>query len=172
MLGVTGSRNLSAKSIVLVNHLLFRIGVDDQGIAVGCCPTGLDSIVRDSKLNVKVFRAASRKPADLVARSAALVRAVAESSDPALFAWPGCKCPGSVVPSPSVSECFCGGGSGSWATAAFSVGLGVPLFVFCVPATFLPVAWPAWPGKWVVAYRFGCSCFEFVPSASQLTLFS
>ena len=169
MLGMSGARKLSSRLIAQVNHLLSRIGVDDQGIAVGCCPTGLDLVVRQSKLDVKVFHAASRKPADLVARSVAMVRAVQESSDPALFVWPSVKCPCSVSPSPSATACFCGGGSGSWATAAFAAGLGVPLFVFGVPATSLPFTWP---GEWLVTHRFGCSCFQFVPSASpQFFLF-
>jgi len=83
--------------------------------------------------------------AALVARSVALVQAVAASSRPALVAFVSSPCPAGLVPSPSPSVCFCGLGSGSWASLALAAGLGVPVFVFwCAPGQPSLPAWGSW----------------------------
>jgi len=46
-----------------------------------------------------------------------------------------------VVPSASPSRCFSGGGSGSWASAALAVGLGVPVLLWLPVGVQPPAAW-------------------------------
>jgi len=56
-------------------------------------------------------------------------------------------CPSGVAPAAAASACFCGGGSGSWASLAFALGQpGCSALVFCPPAA-----------AWSVPQRFGCS---------------
>jgi hypothetical protein len=73
-----------------------------------------------------------------------------------------------LVPSPSSSRCFSGLGSGSWATLALAVGLGVPCAVFLgsgsVPAGFsVPSVW--------CARSVGGGWWVCQPHAVQLSLF-
>lgn len=114
-------------------------------VAVGCAG-GVDAAVRVSVLGASVFSAASFSASSwagrLVLRSAAVVRFVASASSRAggsvFVVFPSAVCPAGLVPSPVVSACFAGFGSGSWASAAFAAGLGVPLLVFS------PVGVPSW----------------------------
>ncbi len=157
LVGFSGSRSLSASAGGVVGPLVASVAASGRGEAVGCA-SGLDQLVRLACPSAVVFRAASRRPAALVARSVSLVRAVAASgSGCGLVVFPGCACPAGLLPSSVPSRCFCGLGSGSWASAALAAGLGVPVVVFGVPLSSLPAAWGAWSpagvGVWAVGWR-------------------
>jgi hypothetical protein len=110
-------------------------------VAVGCA-SGVDAAVRSGLEGACVFRAASFSAsswsARLALRSAAVVRAGSGRSPSLVVVFPSSVCPAGLVPSSSPSLCFRGLGSGSWASAAFAAGLGVPLLVFA------PLGVPAW----------------------------
>jgi hypothetical protein len=110
-------------------------------VAVGCA-SGVDAAVRSGLEGACVFRAASFSAsswsARLALRSAAVVRAGSGRSPSLVVVFPSSVCPRGLAPSPVVSACFAGFGSGSWASAAFAAGLGVPLLVFA------PLGVPAW----------------------------
>ncbi len=114
-------------------------------VGVGCA-SGVDAVVRALVLGCSVFSASSFAASSfsgrLVLRSVALVRFVASASGRSgggvFVVFPSAACPVGLVPSSSSSVCFRGLGSGSWASAAFAAGLGVPVLVFS------PVGVPAW----------------------------
>ncbi len=180
MLGFSGNRNISDTQRTKVAEVIGGLKAEEKlgkfcsdkpgdyslSVAVGCA-RGLDAIVRQLVPSAWVFNAESQRPRDLVKRSASLVKAVAASEFPTMLIWPGCKCPRTVCPSKSVSLCFCGGGSGSWATAAFAAGHGVPLFIFGVQVQSLPLSW----GSWILSGRFGVPSFHLLPPTVQLPLF-
>ena len=102
-------------------------------VAVGCA-SGVDALVRASVCGCTVYSArsfaASSYVARLVLRSAAVVAAVAPRAGSLVVVFPSAACPSGLVPSPVVSRCFRGLGSGSWATAALAVGSGASVLVF------------------------------------------
>jgi hypothetical protein len=122
-------------------------------VAVGCAP-GADGFVRLAAPGARVFAAAAfgSGRASFARRSAALVAAVAEGGPGSgLVVFPAAPCPPGLRPSSSVSACFCGLGSGSWASAALAAGLRVPLVVFPCGFSALPLwgVWrPAGSGAW------------------------
>jgi len=154
VVGFSGRRVCSAA----VSSLVARVVAGLPGsafVAVGCA-SGVDAAVRaacsgGSVRRCRVFSAAAFSGpwvARLVARSCALVRFLAASGG-CLVVFPGRPCPGRVVPGPSWVS---GGGSGSWASAAFAVGLGVPVLVWlpsgcAAPGWLRPLV--GFPGWWV-----------------------
>ena len=170
LVGFSGSRSLCSSSAPLVGGLIASVLQSGRGVAVGCAP-GLDSLVRSSCSSARVFRAASYSPADLVARSCLCVRSVAASGAGAGWvSFPDCRCPSGLAPSSVDSFCFCGLGSGSWASAALAVGLEVPLVVFGVPSSSLPSSWGSWAalssGAWSGGFMLSPA-----PVRCQLSLF-
>jgi len=154
---VSGSLACSAASVVVP----FVAGIG----AVSCgCASGVDAVARP--LASLVFRASSfgRGRWAFVARSVAFVRALAVSPRPVLLVFPSGACPSGLVPSRFSSRCFCGLVSGSWASCAFAVGLGVPVVVFGVSRSCLP----SWAGSWVPVSVASVSGFVFVPSQALL----
>ncbi len=139
-----------------------------SSVVVGCA-RGVDELARAAFPSASVFAVSSgrwgRGRGAFAGRSVAFVRALSSSSGvlvslPAVGSVPAA----GLVPSSSSSRCFSGGGSGSWASLAFAVGLGVRCLVFLgsspVPAgwSFSPVAGsPGW--------------FESAPVGVQLSLF-
>ncbi len=126
-------------------------------VAVGCAP-GADAFVRSAAPGALVFSVAAfgAGRGAFAARSVALVRAVAAGGSGSGFVvFPSAPCPVELVPSRHPSACFCGLGSGSWASAAFTAGLGVPLVVFPCGFSGLP-AWGHWvsagSGVWAVGF--------------------
>ena len=108
---------------------------------------------------------ASSVAGSLARRSAAVVRFVAASGVGAeVVGFPLAPCPVGLRPSRSASACFCGLGSGTWATLAFAAGLGLSLLVFPRAAFALP-AWPG--GRWSAV---GCGVW-WVALAHQAGLF-
>lgn len=140
-------------------------------VGVGCA-AGTDAAVRHCvhPEQLTVFRVeypASRW--SFASRSQRLVSWAAASSSSFLFVWPGKSCPAGLVPSATPGRCFSGHGSGSWATAAFSVGVGVHVVVFGQSLSSLP-AWPG--GTWSASPQFGIPGFRWFPAARQQGLFS
>jgi hypothetical protein len=147
LIGFCGSRRLARSWASLISRVVAGVRSSGFGVATGCAP-GADQLVRRfAGPGRRVFRAASRRPAALAARSAACVRAVARAGPGSAFAgFVSSPCPPGLVPSPSSRACFCGLGSGSWASLALAAGLGLPVFVFwCGPGPpALPAAWGLW----------------------------
>jgi len=174
MFGFSGSRSLHRSHAGFVGSVVGVVANLGMPMAVGCA-AGLDALVRqDPRFSGSVFRAESRYPSALVARSVSMVRAVAGSQPSALLIFPGCPCPSGLVPSSNPRQCFCGRGSGTWASAALAVGLGVPLYLFApgsrsVASSWVPSSW----GSWEPTCRFGVISHRLVysPPAQQLSLF-
>jgi hypothetical protein len=174
MIGFTGSRSLAKGFSALVSRVV--AGVPGP-VAVGCA-SGADAFVRAAAgSRARVFRVASfRRPdvsfsVSLVARSVALVRAVAASPSPSLVGFVVGPCPSAVSPSASPSACFCGAGSGTWASLALAVGLGVPVFVFWCGsgAPALPF-WGSW-SRVASGPLAGAWSLSPAPAPAQLSLF-
>lgn len=157
LVGFSGSRSLPGYFAGEVGAVVASVVASGRGVAVGCAP-GLDSLVRSACPGAQVFRAGSSLPSALVSRSISFVRAVAGSGPGSgLVVFPGCPCPAGLRPSAVPSRCFCGLGSGSWASAALAVGLGVSLVVFGVSRSQLPASWGSWipagSGCWSGGFR-------------------
>lgn len=164
--GFSGSR--CADGLASPFWVVARCVPSSSQVFVGCA-RGVDELARSAFPSARVFSVASgawgRGRGAFAGRSVAFVRALS-SSGGVLVSLPS---PGSVpaaglVPSSSSSRCFSGGGSGSWASLAFAVGLGVPCLVWlgsaAPPAGWGFVAVPGCPG-WV----------SFSPAGVQLSLF-
>lgn len=132
-------------------------------VFVGCA-SGVDAAVRGFFPGARVFSASAfgSGRGSFAARSAACVRAVSAAGG-LWVSFPSRPCPAGLAPSASSSRAFCGSGSGSWASLAFAVGLGVPCLVWCVAP---PAAWGfvSLGGGW----WFRCAP---VPVGVQLSLF-
>lgn len=113
-------------------------------VSVSCgCVGGVCALARSSFPSVRVFSARSFGvgPSSFVRRSVALVGAVAVSPRPLWLSFPGVPCPPGLVPHFSPSRCFCGLGSGSWASLALAVGSGVPCLAYLGVGSSFPVGW-------------------------------
>jgi len=125
-------------------------------VFVGCA-RGVDAAFRAAFPGASVLAASSfgSGRGSFAARSAACVRAVAVAGAGAAgsflgglwVSFPSGPCPVGLLPSASSSRCFCGSGSGSWASLAFAAGSGLPCLVFGFPP---PAAWGFAPvgGGW------------------------
>jgi hypothetical protein len=108
-------------------------------VFVGCA-RGVDEAFRGFFPGASVLAASSfgSGRGSFAARSAACVRAVAVAGAGSAgsflgglwVSFPSGPCPSGLLPSASSSRAFCGSGSGSWASAAFAVGSGLPVLVF------------------------------------------
>jgi hypothetical protein len=106
-------------------------------VLVGCA-AGVDQAVRAVFPSARLFSVAGGGRGAFAARSVAFVRALAGAGG-VLLSFPSGPCPAGLLPSSSSARAFCGSGSGSWASLAFAVGVGLPCFVF---APFgVPPAW-------------------------------
>ena len=136
VVGFSGSRAPSPASLSAVGVALSRVSAS-AAVLVGCA-AGVDRAVRQSCPRAAVFSASQfgSGRGSFAARSVAFVRSLA-SAGGCLVSFPSGACPAAVLPSARPAACFCGAGSGSWASAAFAAGLGVPVLLFA-PAV------PAW----------------------------
>jgi hypothetical protein len=149
VVGFSGSRSLSSSFSSLVSCIVGGVVASGRGVAVGCA-RGADSLVRAAYPSAVVFRVSGpRFPGALVARSVRFVQFVAGSgSGCGLVGFVSVPCPAGLVPSRFSSRCFAGFGSGTWASLALAVGLGVPVVVFfCHSGMGLLPGWPG--GRWV-----------------------
>lgn len=158
VVGFSGSRRLAPAFAPLVFGVVGAVLAAGRSVAVGCA-AGADAFVRSTAPGALVFSAAAfgSGRGAFAARSVALVRAVAAGGPGSGFVvFPGAPCPAGLSPSARSSACFCGFGSGSWASAAFAAGLGLPLVVFPCGFSALP-SWGSWvpagSGVWAVGFR-------------------
>lgn len=108
-------------------------------VSVGCAK-GVDAAVRQALPDCTVFSALEyKKPklpyaAALALRSAACMRSVAPSGLVVVCPQAGRFCAKEVKPGPK----WAGGGSGSWASAAYALGLGCSVLLWVSPDTAPP----------------------------------
>ena len=135
VVGFSGSRSPSEKSAAVVRWAARQCKVP----AVVGCARGVDAVVRQCLTRAVVFSATSQRPAALARRSASCVQHIASGSGLWCF-FPASSCPPGLLPSSRSSACFCGSGSGTWASAAFAAGLGVPCLCW-LPSGVEPPSW-------------------------------
>jgi hypothetical protein len=135
--GVSGSRSVVPPVLSSVLGLLGRAPFP---VLVGCAD-GVDGAVRSGlpSERLRVFRAVGRGRGALAGRSLACVRAVAAAGG-LWLSFPSGPCPAGLLPS-AAGGSFCGSGSGSWASLAVAVGLGVPSLVLLPPGVCPPAGW-------------------------------
>ena len=166
--GFSGSRN--PNGAIPSGVILGAIAAvsPSASVLVGCAK-GVDAVVQSALgSRCQVFSVASgqwgSERGAFAGRSTACVRAVATAGG-LWVSFPSSPCPAGLLPSKSFSKCFHGSGSGSWASLALAVGLGVPCLVFLPVGVVAPVGWSLAP---VV----GCDrWFSSVPVIAQLSLF-
>lgn len=172
VVGVSGARAPSPASLSVCRWALGQLA-PSTAVVTGCA-SGVDACARAVCPSARIVHASAfgGVPA---ARSVAVVRAVAVAAGPGGALWlafPAGPCPSgrvrgrALVPSRSASACFAGYGSGTWASLALAVGLGVPCLVF------LPAGVPA-PAGWGLAPVAGCAgrlggWVRFVPAPLPL----
>lgn len=102
----------------------------DAAVLVGC-QRGVDAFFRSAFPSAQVFLASSYGSgrSAFVARSIACISAV-RAAGGLWVSFPSSPYPSGLVPSSRASVCFCGTGSGSWASLAFAVGSGCSALVF------------------------------------------
>jgi len=135
-------------------------------VAVGCA-RGVDAVARGFFPGARVFSVASglfgSGRGAFAARSVACVRSVAVPWG-VFVSFPCRPCPAGLLPGSS-SRAFCGSGSGSWASLAFALGLGLRCVVWLPAGVCAPVGWglSAAGGGWWLSAAAG--------AAVQLSLF-
>jgi hypothetical protein len=169
--GFSGSRSPAGRLPVSALSACASAVPVGSRVFVGCA-SGVDAYFRQCFPSAEVFSVASGRwgsgRSAFARRSVACVRAVGESGG-LWVSFPASPCPSSLVPASSSSSCFCGSGSGTWASLAFAVGSDVPSLVFS-PAG-IPASWGLSPVAGCPGW-FGCPLalgLEFAPV--QLSLF-
>lgn len=175
VVGVSGSRAPSPASASVCRWAVGQLA-PGASVVTGCA-RGIDGVARLARPSASVIQASAfgAGRGALAARSVAVVRAVASAGPSALWlAFPSGPCPAGLVPSRQPSACFAGHGSGTWASAALAVGLGVPALVFLPSGVAAPPA--SGPGAWPLVPVPGCagprgSWLRFRPPVVQSALF-
>ena len=139
--GFSGSRSLPSQSAIALRSVAALVS-PSAVVSVGCA-RGADSLARSLFPHAHVFSVASGRWGSgrgaFARRSVACVSSVAPAGLWCFF--PAGPCPAGLLPSPSSSRCFCGLGSGSWASAAFALGSGLAVLCFLPPGVPCPVGW-------------------------------
>ena len=138
VVGFSGSRSVVPSSS-LVSVVVAAVPAS-ASVSVGCA-RGVDAVFRAAFPGASVFSVSSfgRGRGAFAARSVACVRSVAVS-DGFWVSFPGSTCPAGLAPSSS-ARCFYGSGSGSWASLAFALGLGVYCLLWLPSGVSAPVGW-------------------------------
>jgi hypothetical protein len=164
MVGFTGSRRPPASLAAAAECVAVLVGSMGLPVGVGCA-SGIDAIIRETIGHARLFEAAGAEPWQFAERSAALVEACRHARGwDSLAAFPASPCPAGLIPSHSWARCFNGSGSGTWATAAYAAGVGLPLVVFG------SVELPEWGGVWEVV-QWGPLAGGKVFRAGQICMF-
>ncbi|MBD1876959.1 hypothetical protein H6F75_26085 [Nodosilinea sp. FACHB-131] len=160
--GFSGSRSPSTASLAALNWLCERVQPSAE-VVVGCA-RGIDYAARQRFPAAQVFRAAAfgTGRGAFAARSVACVRAVVVAGG-LWVTFPASTCPVGLQPSDRSSRCFCGTGSGTWASLAFAIGCGLPCLVFLPADTPAPSGWGLQP--------LGGGWFHHSPDIIQPSLF-
>lgn len=140
VVGFSGSR--SSLPPFAVQSLVFSAVPSSCAVSVGCA-RGLDALVRSAFPSASVFRASSFGSGSwaFAQRSVALVSSLSSARFSVFVSFPAVACPAGLFPSPVSRSCFCGLGSGSWASLAFAVGLGLPCFLWLPSGVLPPAGW-------------------------------
>lgn len=163
-IGFSGSRSQPCPATLQAIKTAVKAIPAGVPVSVGCAK-GVDQIVRNLLPSARVFAVADLNFSGrgaLAARSISCVRSVAVPQG-VWCAFPSRPCPEGLTPSASPSRCFCGLASGTWASLAFAVGLGVACLVFLPPPIKPPLGW---------GFTSGGGGWFLIPSApEQLALF-
>lgn len=140
----SGSRALTGdlgETVAKLARAAYRSGFP---VLTGCA-AGSDAFVRAAVPSAQVFEVASglygRGRAAYAKRSIAMVNALGELPYPILIAAPVGDCPEALSPSDKGRECFGGFGTGTWSSAAYALGSGIPVFL---PDGITPPHWGSW----------------------------
>lgn len=138
--GFCGSRSVAPPFSVFFSA---AFAVPSSSVVSCGCVGGLCAVARAHFPAARVFRASSfgSGRSAFARRSVALVSSVAAVPGSVWLSFPAAPCPAGLVPSRSSSACFCGSGSGSWASLAFAVGSGVRCFVWLPASLSVPSSW-------------------------------
>ena len=138
--GFSGGRHLVSGSASAVRLSIYFL-LSQATVSVGCA-SGIDSLVRSlvTASSINIFQASKfgSGRASFARRSIACVKYV-KSQSGLWLSFPSKACPVGLVPYSNSRRCFCGLGSGSWASLAFAIGLGIPCLVW-LPAGVQPPA--------------------------------
>ena len=151
VVGFSGSRSEAPPSSLV--SAMAALVPSSASVSVGCAG-GVDAAFRSVFPAASVFgvSAFGSGRGAFAARSVACVRSCVGG---VWLSFPASPCPARVVPSALSSACFCGAGSGSWASLAFAVGLGVSAFCW-LPAGVVAPAWlVSLGGGWFHAFGSG-----------------
>lgn len=168
--GFSGSRHLAGQSWQLCRSLAAQAAAAGCAVSVGCA-RGADAAARFGAPGARVFSVglfvAPGIPfaAALARRSSAFVRALSQSPAPLLISFPISSCPAKLLPGRSWRSGF---GSGSWASLALAVGLGVPVCVFLPAGLQPPSSWGVWSQSLTGPFA---GSWSLRPPASQLSFF-
>ncbi|MFM5997965.1 MAG: hypothetical protein ACKO9U_25900 [Dolichospermum sp.] len=163
--GFSGSRLSVPKGCQQAANLI----PENSTIFVGCAK-GVDEYFRQRFPEAKVSKASDfgSDKGSFVQRSAYVISFV-KCRHGLWVSFPDKECPIGLFPSDNKANCFCGMGSGTWASLAYALGWGVPCLVYLgnIPK---PRGWELFPINGSKGW-YGCSVVADVPSPSQLILF-
>jgi hypothetical protein len=161
-IGFSGSLAPAPASLATLAQLVNALPAGIS-IIVGDAP-GIDQQVRQLIPSARIFFASAfgSGRGAFAARSIACVRAVAAARG-VWASFPASLAPVGLRPSSSASACFAGYGSGTWASLAFALGLGLSAIIFLPSDVAAPAGWPLSP--------VGRGWFVAQPPAQQLALF-
>ena len=154
LVGFSGSRGLPPAVLSSVLCLRAR----SSGASFVGCAAGVDHDVRVCLRSAQVFQASDFGVGrgSFAARSTTFVRSLHHGGG-VLVSFPSGGCPVGLRPSTSGSSAFSGFGSGTWATLALAIGLGVECWVYSPSG--VPSGWgfAAAGGDW---FTFTPQCFQ------------
>lgn len=139
-IGISGSRRPAPVSLAALAALVAQLPADVP-VLVGDAP-GVDRRASELLPQARVFHVASYGAGSgaFAARSIACVQACA-SARGVWCAFPAGPAPAGLRPSARSSACFAGFGSGTWASLAFALGLGLPAVVYLLANVSAPAGW-------------------------------
>lgn len=130
--GFSGARSPNGKLPPKVLSLAADAVPVGARVMVGC-QRGVDAFFRQCFPKAEVFAVASGKwgsgKSAYAGRSIACVESVADNCG-LWVSFPASECPPGLLPSPKSRQCFCGSGSGTWASLAYALGCGVACVIY------------------------------------------
>lgn len=142
--GFSGSRSVVSPGCSVLSEMLRGRFFSGE---VGCAK-GVDSFFSAAFPSLVVTSASSfgGGRSSFARRSIWVVESVTRK-DGLWCSFPASACPSGLVPSGQSSRCFCGSGSGSWASLAYAVGLGCPALLFLPSGVQFPSSWLLFGGQ-------------------------